>query len=357
MAGQVPRCRLRHPRRRRRPALPAPRERAGPVAGGRAGVRVVLDAQRLDHHRRREDEQVAGQLAAGPQRARAGAGRSSCATTWSAAHYRSHVEFSFEALRRGGGRLPADRELPRAGRRGPRRGAPRAGCLRRLRRRDGRRPRHAGRRRGRSSTPCARATGCVAGGASAALRGNAAAVRAMLGVLGLDPFDPHWAPDAATATCTTSSTRWSEACSSSAPRRAPPRTSPPPTRSATRSRRPASRSRTLPTARGGASDARDDSYQGQALTAGAAARSRRPARATRLPGRADGCKRRGSRARARRRRPRTGPYHKAYKNRQRTDKARDRRREPGARRARAERRRVDRRAQQRRRGAARRTAR
>jgi cysteinyl-tRNA synthetase len=32
----------------------------------------------------------------------------------------------------------------------------------------------------------------VGGGASDALRGNAASVRAMLGVLGLDPFDPHW---------------------------------------------------------------------------------------------------------------------------------------------------------------------
>ena len=48
---QVPRHRLRHPRRRRRPALPAPRERAGPVARGRPPVRVVLDAQRVDHHR------------------------------------------------------------------------------------------------------------------------------------------------------------------------------------------------------------------------------------------------------------------------------------------------------------------
>ncbi len=32
----------------------------------------------------------------------------------------------------------------------------------------------------------------LAGGASNALRGNAASVRAMLDVLGLDPFDPHW---------------------------------------------------------------------------------------------------------------------------------------------------------------------
>ena len=37
------------------------------------GVRVVLDAQRLDHHRRREDEQVARQLAGRPGGARAGA--------------------------------------------------------------------------------------------------------------------------------------------------------------------------------------------------------------------------------------------------------------------------------------------
>ena len=71
--AEVPRPRLRHPRRRRRPALPAPRERAGPVPRGRAPVRVVLDAQRLDHHRRREDEQVARQLPADPGRARAGA--------------------------------------------------------------------------------------------------------------------------------------------------------------------------------------------------------------------------------------------------------------------------------------------
>ena len=98
MARQVPRPRVRHPRRRRRPALPAPRERAGPVPRGRAPVRVVLDAQRLDHHRRREDEQVARQLAADPGGARAGPRRSSCASTsWPRTTAR-HVEFSFEAL-------------------------------------------------------------------------------------------------------------------------------------------------------------------------------------------------------------------------------------------------------------------
>ena len=88
---------LRHPRRRRRPALPAPRERAGPVARGRAPVRVVLDAQRLDHHRRREDEQVARQLAADPEVLERVRGIE-LRFYMVAAHYRSHVEFTFEAL-------------------------------------------------------------------------------------------------------------------------------------------------------------------------------------------------------------------------------------------------------------------
>ena len=71
--GEVPRPGVRHPRRRRRPALPPPRERAGPVARGRPAVRVVLAAQRVDHDRRREDVEVAGQLDADPPGAEAGA--------------------------------------------------------------------------------------------------------------------------------------------------------------------------------------------------------------------------------------------------------------------------------------------
>ena len=55
---------LRHPRRRHRPRLPAPRERDRPVAlrppGGR--VRALLAAQRLPERRRREDVEVARQL-------------------------------------------------------------------------------------------------------------------------------------------------------------------------------------------------------------------------------------------------------------------------------------------------------
>ncbi|MGZ6859769.1 MAG: DALR domain-containing protein, partial [Blastococcus sp.] len=39
----------------------------------------------------------------------------------------------------------------------------------------------------------------LAGGDSPALRGNAASVRAMLAVLGLDPYDPHWSAGAASS--------------------------------------------------------------------------------------------------------------------------------------------------------------
>ena len=52
---------VRHPRRRARPGLPAPRERAGPVARRRRPVRPLLAAQRVGHHGRREDVEVAGQ--------------------------------------------------------------------------------------------------------------------------------------------------------------------------------------------------------------------------------------------------------------------------------------------------------
>ena len=139
---QVPGRRVRHPRRRPRPAVPAPRERAGPVDGGRAGVRPVLDAQRLGHRGRGEDEQVARQRRAGlggdqalpapggpasiwPRRTTAR--RSSSPTTpWPR---------SVAALAR------IDSFVARADRAGRRRRPSRAG---RVRRGDGRRPRHAG---------------------------------------------------------------------------------------------------------------------------------------------------------------------------------------------------------------------
>ena len=62
-----------------------------------ARLRVVLDAQRVDHHRRREDEQVARQHVDDPRRAPADPG-DRAALLHGAAHYRIHVEFWFEAL-------------------------------------------------------------------------------------------------------------------------------------------------------------------------------------------------------------------------------------------------------------------
>ena len=81
--AQVPGHRLRHPRRRHRPDLPAPRERDRPGQGLRRRVREVLGAQRLGHHERREDVEVARQLGAG-QRDGQGTGAPSCCATTSA---------------------------------------------------------------------------------------------------------------------------------------------------------------------------------------------------------------------------------------------------------------------------------
>ena len=59
----------RHPRRRQRPDLPAPRKRdgAGHLRRPRAGLRPLLDAQRLSEHGRGEDVQEPGQRGAGPR--------------------------------------------------------------------------------------------------------------------------------------------------------------------------------------------------------------------------------------------------------------------------------------------------
>ncbi len=61
---------VRDPRRRARPRLPAPRERARPVARARPRLRAHLDAQRHARVRRREDVEVARQRRLAPQRAR-----------------------------------------------------------------------------------------------------------------------------------------------------------------------------------------------------------------------------------------------------------------------------------------------
>ncbi len=62
--GEAPRPGVRHPRRRHRPRLPAPRERDRAVAlrAQDAGDGALLAAQRLPAGRRREDVEVARQL-------------------------------------------------------------------------------------------------------------------------------------------------------------------------------------------------------------------------------------------------------------------------------------------------------
>ena len=127
------------------------------------------------------------------------AGRSCCATTWSAAHYRSIdrvlARRPWTRRRRPsrGSRLPA-----------PRRRSGRAAVERRraaaaVRRGDGRRPRRAAGAR-RRARQVRRGNAALAAGDQDGGRARLAAVRAMLGVLGLDPLDAHWAerPTAAT---------------------------------------------------------------------------------------------------------------------------------------------------------------
>ncbi len=69
---EVPRADpFEHPHRRARPRVPAPRERAGAVAGGGARVRAHLDAQRDARADRREDVEVDRQHRDPPRRRRA----------------------------------------------------------------------------------------------------------------------------------------------------------------------------------------------------------------------------------------------------------------------------------------------
>ncbi len=111
-----------------------------------------------------------------------------------AAHYRSHVEFSFEALEEAAtGFRRLEGFLERAG--AVLGGVPPGGifCADFIDAMDD-----------DLGTPAAMAAihevvregnKLLAGGDTPALRGNAASVRAMLDVLGLDPEDPHWAND------------------------------------------------------------------------------------------------------------------------------------------------------------------
>ena len=188
---------VRHPRRRPRPALPAPRERAGPVARGRLRVRAVLAAQRLGHAGRRQDEQVARQRAA--RHRRAGQGR-------------APVVLRYALDRRA---VPLD---ARVDRRHPARGRGHLGAARRasssappsrsgaadaaevaavelpdgVRRRDGRRPQRAGRARRGARAPARRQHRARATATRPSRATRWSRVRAMLDVLGLDPGGSQW---------------------------------------------------------------------------------------------------------------------------------------------------------------------
>jgi cysteinyl-tRNA synthetase len=108
-----------------------------------------------------------------------------------AAHYRSHVEFSFEALdEAAAGFRRIEHFLVRAAEVLGAAPGPGAMCAEFIEAMDD-----------DLGTPAAMAAvydvvregnKLLAAGDSPALRDNAASVRAMLGVLGLDPFDPHW---------------------------------------------------------------------------------------------------------------------------------------------------------------------
>ncbi len=246
----LPRRRVRHPRRRPRPALPAPRERAGAVPRGGPRLRPVLAAQRLGHAVRRQDEQVARQRAARHRGARPDpSGRA--------------------AVRDDRGAVPLDARVgartrwPR--RRPPGTGSP--GFVERAVERvgavdDARGPRRRRCRRTSSprwtttSTCPPRSPSCTSGcapgnSALAAGRPGRGALRRSSScgrcsdVLGLDPAGAQWSRRRARRPVRGGARRARRATGSRpARRRAPRATSPPPTRSGTASRPPASWSRT-----------------------------------------------------------------------------------------------------------------
>ena len=136
------------------------------------------------------------------------------------AHYRSHVEFSFEALDEAAVGLPAHRDLPRQGRpaarpaRCPRRSPPPWTTTSA--------PPPPSRS---SSTPSARATAAADDRRRRAARRRRCAPCSACSA-STRPTRPGARPAATTPRSPRPSTRSSPACSSSAPRRAPPRTSP-----------------------------------------------------------------------------------------------------------------------------------
>ena len=189
----LPRQRIRHPRRRAGSDLPAPRERGRAIARRRRRVRPLLDALALGDHGRREDVQVAGQhpVGAGDHRAHP-ADRAAVLPDQRALPVVDRV-LPGGAGRRGQG-LRTDRVVPAPGRRsgGRRRGADRRRAGR-VPAGDGRRPRGAAGAGRRARRGCGPGTPRWPPATTTRPPRSPASVRAMVAVLGLDPWAAPWA--------------------------------------------------------------------------------------------------------------------------------------------------------------------
>ena len=258
MAGKYLGADVRHPRRRRRPALPAPRERAGPVARGRArrSRRTGCTTRWITTAGEKMSKSLGNSLLVPEVLKRVRADRAALLPGRRALPLARRVQ-----LRGAGARRRPRSQRIEGFRATGRRAVGRARRRRRLLCADVRRRRWtttSARRRRVAVDPRRRARGqqaarraattprCAA--ALGAVRGHARRARAR-------PARPALAAGGRrrdSRAAGRASTRWSRALleqRAGGPGGA--RTSPPPTRSATGSRPPASRSRTPPTARAG----------------------------------------------------------------------------------------------------------
>jgi 2-C-methyl-D-erythritol 4-phosphate cytidylyltransferase/2-C-methyl-D-erythritol 2,4-cyclodiphosphate synthase len=194
----LPRRLLRHPRRRHRPALPAPRERAGAVAAaGDAFARYWVHNGLVTVGDQKMSKSLGNHLLAldvladrDPLVVRYALG---------AAHYRSTLDLtaaSFDEAEAALERIRTFQSAPRAC--SARRAAGGRRYPRGVRRRDGRRPRRAAGARGRPRDRARRKRG--AGCGRSGCRGpRARRSGRMTGVLGMNPADPQWRPEAGAA--------------------------------------------------------------------------------------------------------------------------------------------------------------
>ena len=258
----LPRHGVRHPRRRTRPALPAPRERARAVDGGRRRLRALLGAQRARQRRRAEDVEVARQL--GLRRASSSTLASPLAVRYllGAAHYRSTLDYAPGSLARGRGRGRPHPRVPRCASSAGSRGTRYAGVgqpvdPRRVRRGDGRRPRRAAGARRAARHGSRRQPGARRRGAARRRRAARPGRRDGRGARHRPARPALGAPDAAPAASALDASSPASSRTGRPPARR--RTSLPPTASAPSSRRRASPSKTALPGRIGAWDMKGSS--------------------------------------------------------------------------------------------------